>query len=515
MKKSERAFAKCIYLKGIRFPNTLQSIGKEAFLGCRELYVKPPAGVTIGTNAFLGTKSDTAVSENFDSQKAPKDPKKRIEWLEKYALCGVTEAQFLLGLCYYDGSGHSVDYVRAVECFREAAEKDNREALYYLGYCLAKGLGCEKDREAAIAVLEKAHRMTGGKLSLPSGLLQMLEQCRWERSMEENPLAIPSVLRPVKQVDDRTYKTYVDYANEGSALAKYMLGYCAHTGNGTEKNTDQAMKSFVESAELGCADAMFALGCYCETGTSCQINMEKAVDYYRQASLLGHPDAQYALGLFYDKGEVVEKDAKQAVEWFAKAAEQGLGEAQYEMGLHYGEGNGVERDTAVSMEWYEKAAENGYADAQYTLGVFYGDTELDLNLALKWYRLAAEQDHPEAQLKLGEFYEKGILVGKDLEEAHRLYQASVNQSPTSAAIDALNRCRVALTGSGSANSGSNSGANGSGGWDIFRPDDSNRSGANDASNKSSGGKDEKNEKDELAAMLADLLKSLNTTGDDL
>ncbi len=53
-----KAFANCTALESVQLPGSLRSIGSEAFSGCSSLR-KPeiPAGVSVGENAFLGTKT--------------------------------------------------------------------------------------------------------------------------------------------------------------------------------------------------------------------------------------------------------------------------------------------------------------------------------------------------------------------------------------------------------------------------------------------------------------------------
>ena len=58
---------------------------------------------------------------------------------------GNIQAQYNLGLCYYTGTGVTVDYSVAVKNFTQAAEGGNCEAQFYLGLCYFKGTGVTID----------------------------------------------------------------------------------------------------------------------------------------------------------------------------------------------------------------------------------------------------------------------------------------------------------------------------------------------------------------------------------
>ncbi len=70
-------------------------------------------------------------------------PKARV-WFERAAKQSHSEAQYMLGIIYYDGKGVPKDHVRAGEWFGKAAQKGDKEAQYMYGlihYERAKGAG--------------------------------------------------------------------------------------------------------------------------------------------------------------------------------------------------------------------------------------------------------------------------------------------------------------------------------------------------------------------------------------
>ena len=77
------------------------------------------------------------------------------EWYDK-AQQGDAEAQFYLGVCYYNGEGVNQDYSQAVYWWRKAAEQGLAEAQYNLGVCYERGEGVNQDYSQAVYWYRKA-----------------------------------------------------------------------------------------------------------------------------------------------------------------------------------------------------------------------------------------------------------------------------------------------------------------------------------------------------------------------
>jgi len=62
-----------------------------------------------------------------------------------------------LGMLYsHGGDGIPLDYVKAVESFRKAADQNDAYAQYNLGWAYESGLGVPKDRRESIVWYRKA-----------------------------------------------------------------------------------------------------------------------------------------------------------------------------------------------------------------------------------------------------------------------------------------------------------------------------------------------------------------------
>ena len=70
--------------------------------------------------------------------------------LELRAEQGVAEAQFNLGVMYFNGDGVTQDFETALKWYSLAAEQGNAGAQYSLGYMYVDGLGVTQDYRTAL-----------------------------------------------------------------------------------------------------------------------------------------------------------------------------------------------------------------------------------------------------------------------------------------------------------------------------------------------------------------------------
>ena len=86
----------------------------------------------------------------------PKDPAKRVEWLQKAAIHGEAEAQYLLGIVFGNGAGVPKDEPKAAEWLQKAALQGNAEAQFALGVMYTNGAGVSEDPVKAAEWYQKA-----------------------------------------------------------------------------------------------------------------------------------------------------------------------------------------------------------------------------------------------------------------------------------------------------------------------------------------------------------------------
>ncbi|MCK5524344.1 MAG: SEL1-like repeat protein [Thiomargarita sp.] len=256
-------------------------------------------------------KIKVEILQTIDSEKVKFDAKTIRRW-RKLAKQGIADAQYNLGIAYYNGKGVKPDDEKAVYWYHKAAEHGFAEAQYNLGNAYHKGEGVKSDDEKAVYWLHKA-------------------------------------------------------AEHGIAEAQYNLGFAYHKGEGVKSDDEKAVYWLHKAAEQGDAQAQNNLGLVYYEGKDVKQDDEKTVYWLHKAAEHGYAEAQYNLGVVYYEGKAVKQDYEKAVDWYHKAAEQGYAPAQYNLGIAYDKGEGVEQDYEKAIYWYNEAAKQGDVKALYNL----------------------------------------------------------------------------------------------------------------------------------------------------
>ena len=77
----------------------------------------------------------------FDGEGVAQDKKQALFWWRKAADQGLPEAQYSIGACYYNGNGVGQDKKQAVNWYRKAADQGIAVAQLILGNCYKNGEG--------------------------------------------------------------------------------------------------------------------------------------------------------------------------------------------------------------------------------------------------------------------------------------------------------------------------------------------------------------------------------------
>lgn len=253
-------------------------------------------------------------------------------------------------------------------------------------------------------------------------------------------------------------------AENGDAVAQYLIGVCYDNGIGISQDLERAKYWYKEAAENGVPEAQCDYGIACTT----ENNMHEAEKWLLQSAEQGYSKAEYTLGWNYGANYNVDK----ALLWMEKAAKhdyvkaqlsmcsmylqgppaiQDFDEAvkiledlvkqdnpiaQYALALCFAQNKGVDVDFEKAMDYLKKSAEQGYAQALVDLGSVYcsGNPALnipqDYTMALDLFRRAAEQGYPMAQIYMGRMYENGWEVEKSKKKAEEWYKKAERQGLT-------------------------------------------------------------------------------------
>ena len=335
--------------------------------------------------------------------------KKAFECFVKAANLGYAKAQEKVGEYYMRGKGVGIDHHKAFEFFQKAADQGNEMAQYHLGICYKDGLGCKPSISAACRYFEESSKKGNSNAAYNLGLI-------YSTSGKKNE-SFP----------------FLKYAAEnGHAIAQYMVGILYEKGVGTEidlkkakeflmmsayNNNDQgqlclgrfykrhfprdkkkmkiAFELFTKSANQGNNQAFFELAlCYESKG-----DYQEMFKYLKKASNSNNPAAQFRLACFYFQGRFIEKNEKKAFELFNLSSFHGVPETFFYLGICYEFGKGTGKDLKKALNYYRKCAElqiKTSFDANIKLGNWYeyGKKEISIikddEIALKYYKNASQ-----------------------------------------------------------------------------------------------------------------------------
>ena len=466
-----------VYVKHL----VLQSLGEDipdiTPEYCKEnnLYYAITSGRFQGFEIFSVRKfcKNYVANRNFQSGNIPPVSKSQYSILLSSAKKDNPEAALIVGDCLSAFTGEDVeaDVNSAFKFYEKAANTNLSDAQYMLGVCYESGVGCKKDAD------ESKYWYTRSELKDNISLTSLTSEM-----IAENPKYLIICEHLAKKGDaffqftlGRCYRFghgvpndgkkaiewYTKSAEQGHAMAQNNLGVCYWRGLGVSKDVVKAFELYSKAADQGNVNSIGNLGNCFYYGSGCPQDYAKAVEYLKKAEKLGnnspnilyllgmcydngygiardyakafeyfsksaesdHPNAQFELANYYYNGKWITKNHTKAFELYIKSAESGNPYAQYNVGYCYDNGDGVTADSKKAVEWYRKSAEQGHADAQYKLASLIGDSQN----AFEWYKKAAHQDHADAQYEVGECYQSGSGVTKDLKKAIEWYSKSAEQ----------------------------------------------------------------------------------------
>ena len=144
-----------------------------------------------------------------------------LEKLKTLAEGGDVNAQFALGVRYYNGNGVPKDFDEAVKWYKKVAYSGNVQAQIMMGLCYEKGHGVEKDYTQACSWYRKAADQGDSNAQLLFG--SYLNRQKRGRIDEQEAVEL-----------------FRKSAQQGNPNAQLLLSKCYFLGEGTDKD-------FVES----------------------------------------------------------------------------------------------------------------------------------------------------------------------------------------------------------------------------------------------------------------------------
>jgi TPR repeat protein/energy-coupling factor transporter ATP-binding protein EcfA2 len=346
--------------------------------------------------------------------KIQENKKTGLHWIHKAIEAGNVDAMMKLAQMLQEGQDVQKDDAEAIRLLRNAAQRNDAEAMNSLALSLLKLHQDEVQVKAeAIELLRAASER--GNPAAKNNLARVLE----------------SNSKDVGQDETKTFQLYREAAEAGDVNANYNLGTAYLLGRGVARNDAEARKFFRIAADAGNPAALNGLGDMYRHGRGVLANDVEAVKFYRKAADAGNAAAMNALGEMYagGLGGLKESDAE-ALRYFRLAESLGDPVAMRNLGEIYLNGRGVAKDASEAARFFREAVEKGFFHAMVDLAILYRDgtgVTKDYVEATRLLRTAASKNDPDAQYLLGLLHENGRGIPKDEAQAFKLYSMAKDQ----------------------------------------------------------------------------------------
>jgi TPR repeat protein len=274
-----------------------------------------------------------------------------------------------------------------------------------------------------------ASKGTFGKLSIQFYLLLLT-------SLSLAPIACSKQVSTERDHD--VVRKLTERANQSDPNAKFALAMRLMEKPQGPKDVTAAIELLKSSSAAGNGHASLKLANLYMTGNQVGTNFAKAFYFASLSSRADILEGVFFLGFCHANGIGTTTNYAAALEQYRRAADGHLPEAEWALGKMYLMGTGTPRDTIRAKDLFQRAANQGHSLAEADLAGCYllGDgTEVDYKEALKWALAAGTHGCSQGFNLAGLMYEKGMGVGKNEEEACRLYELAARKGNKKAQVN--------------------------------------------------------------------------------
>jgi uncharacterized protein len=159
--------------------------------------------------------------------------------------------------------------------------------------------------------------------------------------------------------DRKALEYFLQAANLGDRIGKYLTGECYYFGKGTPIDIAKAVQFLEEAAALREPRAMDLLGTYHRR----MHQFDQARKFYEDAAAAGYPLSLSNLGVLYMNGEGVKRSPEIAANLFKQGAEKGDPNAMFFYASCLADGVGLQKETKAATEWFRRSAHAGNPQA--------------------------------------------------------------------------------------------------------------------------------------------------------
>jgi enhanced entry protein LpnE len=231
-----------------------------------------------------------ATTEEGEEAYNQKHYEKAFMLLSPEADKGDAKAQYLLGKMYYNAQGVAYNAEKTEQLLLAAANKGNVDAQVLLA-AYYWYLNTPEGFSKAFSWYQKAANQNNPEGQYGLGY------------MYDTGTGVP-------QNNETAMIWYKKAAEQGNSNAALAIGYNYDNGVGVKKDEAQAIQWYTKGADLGNASAQYNLGLMYEQGQGTTADINKASQYFEKAAEQGHAKAQLELGYLSTKANIIKHSNK-------------------------------------------------------------------------------------------------------------------------------------------------------------------------------------------------------------
>lgn len=263
----------------------------------------------------------------------------------QYAFRG--ETAYELGRLFQRSSGEKCAEI-ALQWFKKALEWDYPKAHVQIAKHYERGIGTERDLEAAFFHYERA-----AIAGYPSSTIN------YARILLTGRYGLTPDPEKARFWAERAIEGLMQKARDGSASAAKTLGRIHRDGEFMAADTALAREWFLRSADLGDAGAMHDLARMLLAGEQQDENADEALKWLRLAAEAEHGGALTALARLHLKNRYG-LEPEDSVALLKRGVAVGHPGAMEELGRLFATGTHVEQDRTRAQELARKGADRGH-----------------------------------------------------------------------------------------------------------------------------------------------------------
>jgi TPR repeat protein len=339
------------------------------------------------------------------------------------AIEGKADSIYKLGLFYFDSNGFFKDEHFAIRLLKYASSGGDAQSFLSLSQLLYFEFGTQQDIEQVADWFER-----GLFYSVNHYTFAFLGSYYLNRNPPDRQKGMECLFTAINMGHPDKFSLYIKLAEEGNAIAQYMIGSLYLEGQDIPQDIKEGLKWLQKSADQNNDHAQCYLGAiYLQGLFGIDANPQTAIHWLQLASEQSNDNATKYLADCFLLGQGTEKNIDKAILLWKKFPQDQY--CQYSLAqLYLDETLPEYYNPKEAIKRLRQAAQQDHLEAQVGLGIYLlkGGDGADQNIkeARTFLHKAAKQNHPVAQFYLAEIYAEGNGVPANRKEAFKWYLAS-------------------------------------------------------------------------------------------